>query len=399
MTFLNRISILVLALILTSIVQLVSPQNQVESVLKYDTAQFKKEVPTKNHFIFYFAPWCGECKSVAGIWEELAFKFNKPESDVVVAKVDCQAEHDLCAYQDISDYPTIKFYKTGTGGDVLGIRYRGVEDLQSVEQFMNRNLGKEAEFIYGARVPMIPEPDGGLHWLQDENFDEAIGSVTKAFVKFCTPWSSKCMDLEPVWKEVAKHFRFEDDFLIGQVDCSMSKSTCNENEVRGYPSLLWIQEGIVVEKYPTTDRTVESLKKYVLDKLGKEETRQMPADFEEEKDPTDVAHLKKDQFKKALESGKYLFVQYWTAWCSLCLSMDTAWEALASTFNEPESKIIIATVDCVLDKEICEEQKVDDFPTLNLYRSGKLVKTYNGSLKVEDLTFFVHELLTSKEEL
>jgi len=49
---------------------------------------------------------CGECKSIAGIWEELAFKFNKPDSDVVVAKVDCQAEQDLCSYQDITDYPT-----------------------------------------------------------------------------------------------------------------------------------------------------------------------------------------------------------------------------------------------------------------------------------------------------
>jgi thioredoxin domain-containing protein 5 len=102
------------------------------------------------------------------------------------------------------------------------------------------------QFVFGARVPIIPEPEGGLHWLQDENFDEAMGSVSKAFVKFCTNWSSKCMDIDSVWKEVAKIFRFEDDFIMGQVDCSMSKSTCNENEVRGYPSLLWIQEGIVV---------------------------------------------------------------------------------------------------------------------------------------------------------
>lgn len=86
----------------------------------------------------------GESKNIAGIWEELAFKFNKkPDSEVVVAKVDCQAESDLCAYQDISDYPTIKFYRPGA--DPMGVRYRGVEDLNSVEQFMNRNLGNNAE--------------------------------------------------------------------------------------------------------------------------------------------------------------------------------------------------------------------------------------------------------------
>ncbi len=30
--------------------------------------------------------------------------------------------------------------------------------------------------IFGGRISTIPEPDGGLHWLQDENFDEAMGS-------------------------------------------------------------------------------------------------------------------------------------------------------------------------------------------------------------------------------
>lgn len=38
--------------------------------------------------------------------------------------------------------------------------------------------------------------------------------------------------------------------------------------------------------------------------------------------------------------------------------MDTAWETLAANYNEKNSKIIIATVDCVLDKAICDEQKV-----------------------------------------
>ncbi|OXA61575.1 thioredoxin domain-containing protein 5 [Folsomia candida] len=375
-----------------------SAQNSVETVLKYNGDQFKKEVPNKPHFIFYFVPWSGESKNIAGIWEELAFKFNKkPDSEVVVAKVDCQAESDLCAYQDISDYPTIKFYRPGA--DPMGVRYRGVEDLNSVEQFMNRNLGNNAEFVFGARVPMIPEPDGGLHWLQDENFDEAMGSVSKAFVKFCTPWSSKCMDLDPIWKEIAKHFRFEDDFILGQVDCSMSKSTCNENEVRGYPTLLWLQDGIVVEKYESKDRSVETLKKYLLEKLGREEVRRLPVGYEEEKDPTDVVGLSKDEFYETLKGPKLVFVQYWTAWCSDCLAMDTAWETLAANYNEKNSKIIIATVDCVLDKAICDEQKVVDFPTLNLYQNGKLVSTYTGNHEVKDMTLFVDIAIKAKQEL
>jgi len=114
-----------------------------------------------------------------------------------------------------------------------------------------------------------------------------------------------------------------------------------------------------IEKYPTTNRTFESLKKYVLEKLGKQDTNKLPTGFEEEKDPTDVAHLTKEPFYKKLGDNNLMFVQYWTAWCSLCLQMDNAWEALASAYNDPADPVItIATVDCVLSKEICEEQKV-----------------------------------------
>ena len=102
------------------------------------------------------------------------------------------------------------------------------------------------QFVWGARVSTMPEPVQGLHLLQDENFNDAVGSVVNAFVKFCTPWSSKCMDVEPIWAKLAKEFRYEDDLILASVDCSMSKTTCNENEVRGYPSLLWIKDGMLV---------------------------------------------------------------------------------------------------------------------------------------------------------
>jgi len=374
----------------------VCAEDEKENVLKYDSKQFKREVPKKPHYIFYFSPWCGECKHIAGIWEELGFRLNTETSGVTLAKVDCQAEGDLCAFQDVTDYPSIKFYKPGE--NVLGVRYRGVEDIQSIEQFLNKNLGNNAQFILGARVAMIPEPEGGLHWLQDENFDEAIGSVTRAFIKFCTPWSSKCTDLVPIWKEVGKNFRFEDDFIFGQVDCSVSKTTCNENEVRGFPSLLWLKDGVVEEKYDSPDRSVEALKKFVMEKLGKEEVRQLPPGYEVEKDATDVTRLNQKRFDEAMEGGKLVFIQFWTAWCSDCLRMDSAWEVLAGRFNDKESPILISTVDCILDKAICEQLKIDDFPTLNIYQKGNLVTTYTGERTVKDMTTFVENTIHPKDK-
>ena len=68
--------------------------------------------------------------------------------------------------------------------------------------------------------------------------------------------------------------------------------------------------------------------------------------------------LSKDKFYETLNGPKLVFIQYWTAWCSDCLRMDNAWETVAANYNEENSNIIIAMVDCVLDKDICEEQKV-----------------------------------------
>jgi thioredoxin domain-containing protein 5 len=202
---------------------------------------------------------------------------------------------------------------------------------------------------------------------------------------------------------VAKEFRFEDDFIIGSVDCTMSKSTCNENEVRGYPSLLWLQDGVVYDKYPSTNRTYENLREWVLKKLGKTKVRSTPAGVEEEMDPTDIIQLSKEDFAKAMEEKQLLFVQFWTPWCSICLELDNTWEALAAHFNDKSEgqvpKILISNFDCTINKQTCDDLEIEDMPTLNIYKDGKRYKTYSGQLKLDPLTEYVQKIIDHKDEL
>lgn len=67
----------VLAIVISGEVINLTPQN-IDTVLD----------GTRHVFIKFYAPWCGHCKSLAPIYEELSKRFSHASTRVVVAKVD-----------------------------------------------------------------------------------------------------------------------------------------------------------------------------------------------------------------------------------------------------------------------------------------------------------------------
>merc|ERR1719150_2541863 len=94
---------------------------------------------SKDVFLMFYAPWCGHCKAVAPIWDELGQKYSE-RGDLVIAKLD--ATKNEIEGVDIEGFPTIKMFKKETNEE---IEYVGKKDLETMVKFLETGEQEEAE--------------------------------------------------------------------------------------------------------------------------------------------------------------------------------------------------------------------------------------------------------------
>lgn len=99
----------------------------------YDT-NFMNEVLNEKKLVLvdFSAIWCGPCKMVAPILEEIAYE----NDNVKIVKMDVDVSPFISRKYRISSIPNIKFFKNGRVVDEIV----GFVPKRQIEEVINRNL-------------------------------------------------------------------------------------------------------------------------------------------------------------------------------------------------------------------------------------------------------------------
>jgi len=357
-----------------------------ENAVELKEKGFEDALKKGAHFVMFFAPWCGHCKRLAPIWDKLAEDYIKDEKDVVIGKVDCTKETSLCSSQDVTGYPTLKFFKDGPEN---GVKHRGQRDQKSLEKFINEQMGRaptEEEEI--AMEPEEAVAEKGLFTLTEKSFKSHVAKGD-TFIKFYAPWCGHCKKLAPTWDELAAKMGADGKATIAKVDCTKSQSLCQEHGIKGYPTLAYFRKGEKVEAY-RGGRTMKDLSDFVASMSGEEKKAEAKEEVTEDAKDS-VAVLSADNFESTIAKG-VTFVKFYAPWCGHCKRLAPTWVQLADKYASTEG-VTIAKVDCTSNdnknKELCNAQGVNGFPTLNIYKDGEKVDEFNGKRGLDDLAAFV----------
>jgi len=102
----------------------------------------KLDIPnTSNdvkYMVLFYAPWCGGCKSVKPIWDEIEQNYNGTNGTQMV-KLNGDEQRDLFDKHGVSSIPSIKIMYGSIETPKKVVDYKGDRSFDDIVNFMNTN--------------------------------------------------------------------------------------------------------------------------------------------------------------------------------------------------------------------------------------------------------------------
>ena len=181
----------------------------------------------KNEFVLIdcWAPWCGPCRRMGPIIDELAEEL---EGKVAVGKLNTDEAPGISARFAINAIPTLLMFKKG----VMIEPMVGLTPKQDVIKYM-------------AAAGMVEiteqEEEEVVATVTDTNFDEFVKSKEYAVVDCWAPWCGPCRRMGPIIEELASIS--QEDIAVGKLDTDMNPVTSIRFGIQSIPTVLIFKNG------------------------------------------------------------------------------------------------------------------------------------------------------------
>eukprot|EP00079_Xenopus_tropicalis_P012565 XP_002939661.1 PREDICTED: protein disulfide-isomerase TMX3 [Xenopus tropicalis] len=97
---------------------------------------FKENRKDDIWLVDFYAPWCGHCKKLEPVWNEVGIEMRSSGSPIRVGKMDATVHSSIASEFGVRGFPTIKVLK----GD-MAYNYRGPRTKEDIVEFANRVAG------------------------------------------------------------------------------------------------------------------------------------------------------------------------------------------------------------------------------------------------------------------
>ena len=144
----------------------------------------------KPALVEFFAPWCGHCKNLAPVYEELATTYQHATDKVTIAKVDADNHKELGKKFGVQGFPTLKWFD---GKIDKAQEYNSGRDLESLQKFVQEKSGVKPKTK--AKLP------SQIVMLDNQSFKEKVGKDQDVLVAFTAPWCGRA--LPNTWYAIA----------------------------------------------------------------------------------------------------------------------------------------------------------------------------------------------------
>jgi thioredoxin 1 len=103
------------------------------ALLELNEDNFENEIKTGATLVDFFAQWCGPCRMLAPIIDEVA---SDMKGKAKIGKVDIDKEIKVATDYQVTSVPTMILFKDGKEVD----RIVGLRDADAIKEFINKAL-------------------------------------------------------------------------------------------------------------------------------------------------------------------------------------------------------------------------------------------------------------------